>query len=47
VERGVAVTSMGRLPTADPIYFHAAAAAGALAAARIPHRAGRIAPENR
>ena len=38
-ERGVAVTSMGRSPADDPVFFHAAAAAGALAAAQIPARA--------
>ena len=31
-ERGVRVTSMGRAPADDPVFFHAAAAAGALAA---------------
>ena len=31
-ERGVSVTSMGRAPDDDPVFFHAAAAAGALAA---------------
>ena len=34
-ERGVAVTSMGRTPADDPLFFHAASAAGALAAAHI------------
>lgn len=37
-ERGVAVTSMGRSPAADPLFFHAAAAAGAVAASRIRPR---------
>ena len=37
-ERGVPVRSMGRTPADDPIFFHAAAAAGALAAARIRPR---------
>jgi hypothetical protein len=34
-ERGVRVTSMGRAPEQDPLFFHAAAAAGALAAERV------------
>lgn len=33
--RGVRVTSMGRAPDQDPVFFHAAAAAGALAASHI------------
>ncbi len=37
-ERGVAVTSMGRSPTEDPLFFHAAAAAGAIAAQKIRAR---------
>lgn len=35
VERGVRVTSMGRTPDDDPVFFHAASAAGALAARHI------------
>lgn len=38
-ERGIRVTSMGRAPETDPAFFHAAAAAGALAAAHIRSRA--------
>jgi hypothetical protein len=34
-ERSVSVTSMGRSPADDPIFFHAAAAAGALAAQHV------------
>ncbi|MBC8103051.1 MAG: DUF3866 family protein [Cytophagales bacterium] len=37
-ERGVPVTSMGRAPVQDPLCFHAAAAAGAVAAFRIRAR---------
>lgn len=37
-ERGVAVTSMGRTPDDDPVFFHAAACAGALAATHIRSR---------
>lgn len=36
--RGVRVSSMGRAPQDDPIFFHAAAAAGALAARHIGER---------
>jgi hypothetical protein len=38
-ERGVRITSMGRSPDQDPVFFHAASAAGALAATRIRSRA--------
>ncbi len=42
-ERGIAVKSMGRAVEDDPVFFHAAAAAGALAAARVrPRRSSEL-----
>jgi hypothetical protein len=37
-EHGIAVTSMGRTASQDPLFFHAAAAAGAIAAEKIRAR---------
>ena len=44
-KRGVTVTSMGRRTMEDPIFFHAAAAAGTAAAARITRQANMPAQE--